>query len=148
MRGHLLGTAAGLVLTSLLAAPAAGRTAYTAAGPVAFVLWTGGLAGGTSEGVLLHANGTGQRLRSSPAGVVSSVGPFDPKGAKLAAIRAAAHAAMAGPSFVDHVTPGRVAVDGPYVAATFEAGGPRTRRSRSARPRRAWRASWARSTVR
>ena len=123
MRGRLLGTATGLVLTLLLAAPAAGRTAHTAAGPVAFVLWTGGLARGTSEGVLVHADGTGQRLRSSPAGVVSSVGPFHPKGAKLAAIRAAAHAAMAGPSFVNQVTPGRVAVDGPYVAATFETGG-------------------------
>jgi hypothetical protein len=72
--------------------------------------------------VLLHANGTGARLRASRAGGVSSVGTFHPKGAKLAAIRAAAQAAIAGPRFVNHVTPGRVAVDGPYVAATFETG--------------------------
>jgi hypothetical protein len=125
LRGCLVGAVAGLVFASVLSAPAAAQPAQTAVGPVAFVLWTGGIAGGTSNGVLLTANGTGERLRASLGGVVSKVGPFNPKGGKLAAIRAAAHDAMAGPSFVNRNAPGQVPVDGAYIAATFDAGGHR-----------------------
>src|ERR1700694_3286818 len=111
MRGCLAATVAGLVLASLLAAPAAGESAHPAAGRVAFVLWTGGVAGGTSEGVALHADGTGERLQASPGGGVADVGAFNPKGTKLAAIRAAASEAVTGPRFVDRMTPGPASVD-------------------------------------
>jgi hypothetical protein len=123
MWGRFAGIAAALALALSIAGPAGAKPAHAAAGPVAFVLWTGGIAGGTSEGVLLRANGTGQRLRKSPGGAVSVIAPFNPKGAKLAAIRAAAHDAMSGASFVDREIPGQRSVDGGYIVATFQAGG-------------------------
>src|SRR5262249_51942616 len=85
-----------------LAAAAAAAPASASSGP-SFVLWTGGLApGSTAYGVILNADGTGQQLATSDGTTVKATGVFAPKGKKLAAVRAAAHAALTAPTITKH----------------------------------------------
>jgi len=85
--------AAVVVVVAATAAPASASP-----GP-SFVLWTGGVGpGSTAYGVILNADGTGQQLATSDGKTVKATGVFAPKGKKLAAIRAAAHAALTAPT--------------------------------------------------
>jgi hypothetical protein len=107
------------VLALAVAAPAA------AAPSASLVVWAGSLrAHEPLHGVSLGASGSGQRLRINAAnrakGTVTVAGGFAPSSAKLAAIRAAALGAMAGPAFA-----GGGSADGNYAVATIQQGGSR-----------------------
>jgi hypothetical protein len=86
MRSLLLG-----VVVSFVVLPVAGA----AAAPLVEV-WSGGLApGSTGAGVLLRADGSGQRLSSDSDGSFHVRGSFAPRGAKLTALQAAAERVLA-----------------------------------------------------
>jgi hypothetical protein len=115
------------LLTSVLVAFLALPAAQAAAAP-SIVVWSGGReAGTTADGVVLRADGSGERLGGDAAGRAHARGPFTPRGAALERIRAAAEdvldhapAATSAPNVIGGSYAAAVVVDGARQKFVFD----------------------------